>query len=691
MFYPSIRTRITLPYLIAIAITSAIGVFIVTQLVAGSVQERFNNQLLDSAQAATNTVTDVERQQLATLRSMAFTQGIADAIVAGDVAEIEQLLRPIAVNEQVDDVIVFDHKGQALYQLQRIELPDGVEFRRANPPELSEREGVRRITDEETDVLGDKFVDIIETDSQVLLYLNAPVINAEKALVGGISIGLTADHLAERVGEQSLSAVTLYREDGSVLGSTFRGVDSAALEVEAQDMPFLMTEAQDGSPIRNKDIQGVGYQTLYAPLQIRSQSIGLIGVSLSSGFIVDRISTSRNYIALLFAVLFGLIAVIGLATARSIVRPVYRLVDTTRAIREGDLSRRVRLQARDELGELGVSFDHMTDQLVQRNREIIGVLTSISDPVMVQDFEGNVLLRNPAAEQVSPQLPPELVKNPAQLTEPRTLALNNQYFSALSTPVRMDDNTLLGYVMVLRDITALVQAEQLKDEMMKQLSHELRTPLTAARGYLELGIMLSGAVLPETSQTYLNNSVDNLTILERLINQVIDVTAMLSDQWKLELETVNFEDIVQQQVAQWQPLYEKRTLTLHYANSTGAVEIRGDWIRLGQVLDHILRNAYSYTLPGGRIDVTLSRVPPNVVCLSIRDTGVGIAAHEIDKVFERMYRGESADAGDTDARGMGLGLYFSKRIVEAHQGTIDLQSQVNVGTTVTIQLPIEIK
>jgi signal transduction histidine kinase len=77
--------------------------------------------------------------------------------------------------------------------------------------------------------------------------------------------------------------------------------------------------------------------------------------------------------------------------------------------------------------------------------------------------------------------------------------------------------------------------------------------------------------------------------------------------------------------------------------------------------------------------------------MAVIDSGVGIGSHEIDKVFERLYRGQSADAGPTDSRGLGLGLYLARHIVEAHQGTIRLESQIDVGTVVTVQLPVGLK
>src|SRR5437868_12893808 len=111
--YPGIRTRIIGPFLAVILLVAGIGVFTVTRLVAGSIQERFSNQLADSASAASNSVVEIERQQLTTLRLMVFTEGVPAALSSKDITTLEQWLRPIAANARVDDVIVFDNAGQS--------------------------------------------------------------------------------------------------------------------------------------------------------------------------------------------------------------------------------------------------------------------------------------------------------------------------------------------------------------------------------------------------------------------------------------------------------------------------------------------------------------------------------------------------------------------------------------------------
>jgi signal transduction histidine kinase len=708
--YPGINARITGPFLLVILVIAGLGVYIVTHLVAGSIQERFNNQLIDSAKAASNSIVDIERQQLATLRLMVFTAGVADALAAHDVASLDLWLRPVAANAGVDDLILFDHTGQSVLQLTRLDNSVGVEYIAPLPANVGSWLGVQRIIGGQADNLGDKHVDIIGEPPNVMLYISAPVTEAEGNIVGGISVGLTAEQLAARVSQQSLSAVSVYQSDGTLLGTTFRAAEPDMLNLSVERAASILNSVQTGSPIEEKTLGSTPYQVLYSPFQMRSQDIGVLAVALPSNFIVERSSTSRDVFGVLFSVLFVVVGVVGVLTARSITNPIAKLVDTTRAIREGDLSKRVLLETPDELGELGVSFDNMTDKLVQQNQKINklyrqqlqetarrqAVLSSISDAVIVQDPYGNVILQNPTAEALMDEVEQDinahrsffdLLRHPGELSQPRTVNFADQYFSILATPVCMPNGELLGFVIVFRDITALVESEHLKDELILQMSHELRTPLAAARGYVDLVRMLDGQLLSEQGNTYMDNATNSMSTLERMVNQVIDVSSIVSDRFTVHIETFNLSHIMDELVAIWKPEAQKRELMLSLFRPSSDLWIEGDPVHLQQVLDHLLRNAYNYTLPGGLIEVR-AELRGCCVTVSILDSGVGIGPDELDKVFERMYRGRSADAGPTDARGLGLGLYLSKRIVEAHHGKITLASQLNFGTIVTVELPL---
>lgn len=705
LLYPNINTRIIVPYLLAVVVIAGIGVFIVTRLVAGSIQERFSNQLLSSASAASNSIVEIERQLLAALRFMVFTEDVPNALAAGDTAALDRLLRPIVANARLDSVVIFNQNQQGLLEIRW--LADTGTFTVQAAPNLAGWNGVQSVIVADSDSLGDKFTDIIPGQADHMLYITAPVVSSGGSVVGGISAGLRLSRVIEQVRQQALSLVVFHQPDGQVLSSTFP-VEAQLLMPEAVEAARLMNSVQNESPIRDLRVNGESYQILYAPLALRSKTVGLLGVALPSNYIVERASTSRDWFALIFVLMFATVGILGVLTGRSIVSPVRQLVATTRAIREGDLSRRVGLKRPDELGELGASFDHMTDELVRRNEQINrlyqrqvqetarldAVLASISDIVIVQNLSQKIILQNRTAEAflqhvrsseaLLKYLSP-ILQQPERLAQPRTVQIDQQHFSVLSRQVSLKTGQLLGHVIVFRDITALIEAERLKDEMILQMSHELRTPLATARGYTDL-LQMMEQQLSEQSRNFVDQIIMSLTTLEHMVGQVIDVSTIISDRFIINMDKIDIAQIVQEQVEAWQPFMTERQLSLLSTIDLKSPWLPGDEARIRQLVDCLLQNAHNYTLPGGAVAVHLKEKTGFTV-FTVVDTGVGIRAEEIDKVFDRMYRGSSADAGPTDARGLGLGLYIAKQIVEAHEGKITLESQPDVGTVVTVALP----
>lgn len=704
--YPNINTRLTIPFLVVILAVAGIGVFIATRLVAGSIEERLVNQLRDSVNAANNTIVEIERQMLATLRLMAFTSGVPDATENGDTDRLDILLRPVTINNGVYSLFIYNNVGESLYQLQH-DAEQGDYLLITPPTVIEDWPGVQRIISGSVDRLGDKFVDIDSSTDERVFYINAPLVNERGVLVGGIAIGITTTELIDRVSEQSLSAVILYNPDGEVMGTNLSLVQGENIQLANADQ--VMQQVREEPPILQVTAGRILYQVLHAPLILRDQQIGILGIGLSNDLVTDQIATSRDTFVTVFSAMFIGVAALGIWVARSINNPIRRLIETTRAIRSGDLTRRVQLSIPDELGELSDSFDHMTNQLVERNEEISAlyiaqleetarrdaVLEGIGDVVIVLDENGEYILRNPAADTLITEMeqsPAErreqfedLLKDPTELLDPVNVTLGEEHYNVLATPV-FTPTGILGHVIVFRNITPIIQAERLKDEMILQLSHELRTPLTAARGYVDLLAMFNLPKFDEQSTGFFNSSTRQLDILSRMINQVVDVSAILANQYEINFKPVELTELVYDVFNDNREEIKRIGLKANLFIPKQRIWLYGDADRLKQAIEDVLRNAYSYTLAGGWIEIAVD-ADLTQVNITISDSGVGVEADEIPHVFERMYRGKSADAGPTDARGLGLGLYLAKHIVEAHQGTIHLESQPNMGTIVTIHVP----
>lgn len=711
--YPGIRIRITFPFMLVTLLIGGVGAFVVSNLVAGSIQERFTNQLADSARAAQNIVVDIERQQLATLRIMVFTDGIPEAINEHDVNQLDDLIRPVAQNGDVDDVIVFDRRGDPILQLTRTEDNSVIEYRRSFSSELSDFQSVRRVISGEADRLGDKYVDIMGEPPDSIFYISAPVIDEANRLIGGISVGLSTDQLVRRISNQALSTIIIYDDQGVLLAETLRATDNSPLMMSQSDYRDIYTTVEDDSPIDEFEANGNPYQVMYVPFYLRSEHIGVMGVALPTNFLVEQTATGRTFLAGLFSVLFVMVIVVGILTARTITRPVSRLIDTTRAIREGDLSRRVQLRVPDELGELGLSFDHMTDELVSSYHRIStlydtqvtetarreAVLASIGDPVIVLDNHGQTIFRNRAATQMIDQakratnwtqiIDRMLRQAPNLVDNPQRVYMGDNIFDVIATPVLIDKENTLGHVIVFRNLTAILRAEQMKDQLMAQMSHELRTPMTAVRGYVDLVRMIDIEKLSESGAEFLEKAVEGMSAMEMMLNQVVDVNAMMANRFNILPTEIDLVDIFPLQLEEWRPRLENKSQSFEIIVEANELQVLADPIYITQVVDHLMSNAWNYTRQQGSITAVLKREGDHAV-LSVSDTGVGISEEEIGQIFDRMFRGEAAQAGDTDSRGLGLGLYISKNIVDAHHGTIDVQSERHVGTTATVKLPLQV-
>jgi PAS domain S-box-containing protein len=229
-------------------------------------------------------------------------------------------------------------------------------------------------------------------------------------------------------------------------------------------------------------------------------------------------------------------------------------------------------------------------------------------------------------------------------------------------------------------------ANRMKDEFLAVLSHELRTPLNAIVGYSRLlrGGLLSGDKLARALETLERNA----NWLTQIIDDVLDVSRIVSGEIRLDVQPVQLPVIVDNAVATVQPAADARGVRIQTIVDPGVGPISGDPDRLRQVLWNLLTNAVKFTGRGGRVQVRLERVNSHVE-ISVSDTGVGITPDFLPFVFERF---RQADASTTRATGgLGLGLAVVRHLVEMHGGSVDAASAgTDAGSTFRVRLPLMI-
>ena len=257
-------------------------------------------------------------------------------------------------------------------------------------------------------------------------------------------------------------------------------------------------------------------------------------------------------------------------------------------------------------------------------------------------------------------------------------------YQQYTAPVRDRSNTLLGRLVVLRDVTAEREADRLKDQFFALVSHELRTPLTSIVGYVDLLLEDHDGQLDEESRRFLAVVRRNARRLLRLVGDLLFVAQVEAGELTLASGSVDLAGLAAEAVEAAAPQADEKGVRLS-VSADPVPPCWGDADRLAQAFDNLISNAIKFTAPGGRVCVrVLDRGDRAEV--EVQDTGMGIAEADQALLFKRFFRASAAT--DEAVPGVGLGLTIVKAIVDAHGGRVAVDSRLGSGTTFVVSLPL---
>lgn len=412
----------------------------------------------------------------------------------------------------------------------------------------------------------------------------------------------------------------------------------------------------------------------------------------------------------------GISMVVAILIAHSITQPIGEMREQALRIARGDYSRKVTVHGKDELGQLAVTFNQLAEQIEEtqdameseRNR-LNSVLSHMSDGVVATDRRGKVITINDMAlsllgiskeaaigQNILNLLDIEkdyTLRKILESTEELLIERKESKYGATMiirvefSMIRRESGFISGLVAVLHDVTEQEQNERDRREFVSNVSHELRTPLTSMRSYIET--LSEGAWQDqEMAPRFLKITLDETDRMIRMINDLLDLSRMDNGNLKLNIEMVNFNELVNFVLDRFDVIIanseKKYRIVREFTQRPLFVEVDTD--RMIQVIDNIMNNAIKYSPDGGKITVRLMETHNNVI-LSITDQGLGIPKKDISRIFERFYRVDKARARKQG--GTGLGLAISKEVVKALGGTIWATSIENYGSTFYISLPYE--
>lgn len=355
-----------------------------------------------------------------------------------------------------------------------------------------------------------------------------------------------------------------------------------------------------------------------------------------------------------------------------------------RADRIGDWTRR-------EVNRTTASLQQRLDEL----QKLDTIVEHIEDGVIMLDEQSNLLLINPAARKafglwqddavkgkpVSEVLPhPDLkillsdINNP--LPQNEITFEDGRVLSAQCTPIPR-----IGVAITMQDITYLKQIDRLKNEFVHTVSHDLRSPLTAILGYVDL-LDRVGPVNDQQREFIrrVQNSVQSIT---SLVNDLLEL-GRIEAGFDTQKEVVPLEGIIRDTLETLGGQISDKKMNLHLNLPMDIPQMRGNPIRLRQMLDNLIGNAIKYTPEGGEITIDVEAQNDQVI-LRISDTGPGIPPADQPHIFEKFYRASNVPKG---VGGSGLGLSIVKSIVENHQGRIWVESLLGQGSAFTVVLPL---
>ncbi|MBD2871558.1 two-component system histidine kinase PnpS [Paenibacillus arenilitoris] len=518
---------------------------------------------------------------------------------------------------------------------------------------------------------------------------------------------------AKELKQYTGARVTFIRNDGVVLGDSDwnpREMDNHLDRTEVRKA----LESGSGRAVRASETAHQNMMYVAIPVEaVPNDEPYIIRLAMSLDEVEQSIRNLTVVLVVGLLVLFLVAALVSYRIASGLTKPLEQITKVAKRIKNMDYRARVKVAKQDEIGELGNAINAMADSLQvqmarirQNENQLESVLDNMINGIVMIDHSGKVLLMNKRAEEVLgisaremvgrhyseakqqyelSQMIQESFKSREQLHEEMTFYFPEERLLELNlVPIHPEGSEFAGVLLVLQDVSAIRRLERMRSEFVANVSHELKTPITAVKGFAET--LLGGAVNdPETAKSFLQIIYDESDRLNRLIGDILELSKIESRRVPLVFSPVEVDSFIEKSVK----LVESEAARKHIALAVDmepGLYVEADEDRLRQIVMNLLSNGINYTPEGGRVSLRVEGIGDDHIRISISDTGIGIPKKDLPRIFERFYRVDKARSRSSG--GTGLGLSIVKHLVELHKGTISVTSEVGVGSTFVIELPV---
>ncbi len=496
-------------------------------------------------------------------------------------------------------------------------------------------------------------------------------------------------HYADLLGAR----ITVIGADGTVLGESHEDRTQMDNHLYRPEVQEALASGQ-GSSIRFS--RTVEYDMMYVavPVEFGEQVAGFARLALPLQQVEASLARLRWAILGATLVATALAVVLALFIAERTARPVRELTQLAQRMAEGDLDIHLFPTTRDEISQLTHAFNHMADQLQEKistladeRSRLAAILDNMADGVLITDGEGRVRLINPAATRLlsttqagALDLSFAEVARHHQLIElwqscrgesreqfeVMDLGPQELFIRAIVTPLEAEDPE--GCLVILQNLSEIHRLETVRRDFLGNISHELRTPLASLKALADT--LRDGALEdPPAAQRFLDRMEIEVDALTQIVQESLELSRIESGQAPLRLVPTPMVDVILPPVERLRPQVERADLNVRVSLPPDLPQVLADEERAQQVVTNLVHNAIKFTPSGGEVTISAEPVGDEVV-ISVRDTGVGIPAEDVPRIFERFYKADRARSGG----GTGLGLAIARHIVESHGGRIWAES-----------------
>lgn len=540
----------------------------------------------------------------------------------------------------------------------------------------------------------------LEGDAQLRQYLEAAMADGDADFAAKQKSILAS--YASRLGIVDYRNYYILDADGSFLD----GSDTAGGEALAET-PNLV--AAINGRLGSENTAGSDYADYALPLTVGDTSCIIYLRDTQDelheiNWMLFSIILQALFVGLLIAILLSFFL------ARAISMPLSRLTEGVQRVAKGDFKDKISVHSSDEIGVLTENFNTMSRMLEENLDEINGerekletVLSCLKDAVITFGQDGRPLQINRAATDLFADAKRE------ELTLDYIFSLlhyegggidislddggdvpavryNGKVYELYFGNIRYRDASSMreGVILVIHDVTQSYELDRSRREFVANASHELRTPLTTIKMVIEALAGDEGVTKNEMNKSFLDMAETESTRMELLIKNLLTLSQLDSKTMSFNVREFDLEESIAYLAKSLAVNASAHGHKLTFDGAYDPVIIRGDRIRIEQILINITSNAIKYTPDGGRISLRLHDLGDRAE-VTITDNGVGIPAEDIPHLFERFYRVEKARSSDKG--GTGLGLAIAREFAAAHGGDIRVSSIVGKGTTFTVTLP----